>query len=89
LAEIAGCVIISAAVLSSMIDHILSYLTSNGMCRAPENYLLINNRYIKKVINTRKPAQRKRDECRKINKNRILYLKSILREGCRVKGFLW
>ena len=52
-------------------------------------YLLINNRYIKKVINTRKPAQRKRDECRKINKNRILYLKSILREGCRVKGFLW
>jgi hypothetical protein len=40
LAEIAGCVIISAAVLSSMIDHILSYSTSNGMCRAPENYLL-------------------------------------------------
>jgi hypothetical protein len=40
LAAIAGCVIISAAVLSSMIDHILSYSTSNGMCRAPENYLL-------------------------------------------------
>ena len=39
LAEIAGCVIISAAVLSSMIDHILSYSTSNVMCRAPENYL--------------------------------------------------
>ena len=40
LAEIAGCVIISAAVLSSMIVHILSYLTGNGMCPAPENYLL-------------------------------------------------
>jgi hypothetical protein len=40
LAEISECVIISAAVLSSMIDHILSYSTSNGMCRAPENYLL-------------------------------------------------
>jgi hypothetical protein len=40
LAEIAGCVIISAAILSSMIDHILSYLTGNGVCPAPENYLL-------------------------------------------------
>ena len=40
LVEIAECVIISAAVLSSMIDHILSYSTSNGMCLVPENYLI-------------------------------------------------
>jgi hypothetical protein len=40
LAEIAGCVIISVAILSSMINHILSYLTGNGVCPVPENYLL-------------------------------------------------
>jgi hypothetical protein len=39
LAEIAGCIIISAAILSAMIDHILSYQTGNGVCPVHGNYL--------------------------------------------------
>jgi hypothetical protein len=89
LAEIAEGVIILETVLSSMVDHIIFYLSGNGKYPAPEIiYLPNNNRYTKKGINSPKLAQRESDEVRKTNKTRILYLKPILREWCRAKGFL-